>query len=118
MKKLLAAILVLICSTSAFAQLPQNHPWEVTLRNYMASLKTSDFAVTIAPLSFNSNWVSSDDQLYRWWLAFRDLPDDREIQMDPKYLLLTSIEGCDGKIHMKIGRGGLFSSSCCLVGGL
>ncbi len=106
MKKLLAAILVLICSTSAFAQLPQNHPWEVTLRNYMASLKTSDFAVTIAPLSFNSNWVSSDDQLYKWWLAFRDLPDDREIQMDPKYLLLTSIEGSDGQIHMKIGRGG------------
>jgi hypothetical protein len=99
-------ILVLFGVVSAYAQLPQNHPWEVTLRNYMATLKTSDFAVSIKTLSWDPSWVTSGDQLYRWWLAFRDLPNDnRELQMDPKYLLLSSIEGSDGNIHMAIGRG-------------
>ena len=105
MRKILAVVFVLMSTVSAFSQLPQNHSWEVTLRNYMASLSTSDFAVTLKPITWNSSWVTSDEELYKWWLAFRSLPDDKEIQMDPKYLLLSSIEGSDGKIHMQIGRG-------------
>ncbi len=105
MRKILVVVFVLMSGASAFGQLPQNHSWEVTLRNYIASLTVSDYAVPIKQLTWNSSWVKSDDQLYRWWLAFRDLPNGKEIEMDPKYLLLSSIEGNDGKIHMAIGRG-------------
>ncbi len=105
MKKIITVAFVLFSSVSAFAQLPQNHPWEVTLRNYMASLKTGDFDVPLKHLSWNPAWAASDEELYKWWLAFRDLPDDKEIQMDSRYFLLSSIQPGDGQIHMAIGRG-------------
>ena len=105
MKKILVTILLIAGSIPAFAQLPQNHSWEVTLRNYMKTLTTSDFQVAIKSFSYNSSWTTSNDTLYHWWLAMNALPSEKEILMDPKYLLLSSIEGSDGKIHMRIGRG-------------
>ncbi len=105
MKKIIMVGLVLFSTTSAFAQLPQNHPWEVTLRNYMAGLKTGDFDVPLRHLSWNPAWAASDGELYKWWLAFRDLPGGGELRMDSRYFLLSSIQPGDGRIHMAIGRG-------------
>ncbi len=97
-------IWILFGVMSAYAQLPQNHPWEVTLRNYMAKLDTNNFHVTMKPFSYNPSWTSSSDTVYHWFSVMNALPSEKEILMNPKYLLLSSIES-GGQIHMKIGRG-------------
>ncbi len=102
-------------SLPAYAQLPQNHPWEVTLRNYMKTLTIKDFEVPLKPLTWNPELANnvSNDQLYRWWLGMHGLPSTKEFRMDPKYFLLSNIEGNDGKIHMRIGRNSLFDVDAC-----
>lgn len=95
------------------ALLPQNHNWEVVLRNYMATLNESDFQVPVENLSWDTSWSNgqSEDQMYQWWIGIRGMggPDAaKEIEMNPKYLTLSYIEGGNGNdssIHMRIGRG-------------
>lgn len=110
MKKLSILIILIfigVIPVSAQPKLPQNHPWEVTLRNYMAKLDTNDFHVDIKPLTFNSSWTTSADTLYKWWVAINHNPGFKELFMNPKYLTLSSFEDASYSkyIHMRVGGG-------------
>ncbi|GBC91601.1 hypothetical protein HRbin15_00055 [bacterium HR15] len=75
--------------------LPQNHPYQVTLRNYMASLTESDFELPLNPLSYDANYFQSEDNLYRTWLitGFYSTPRLEGLRYPASQFTLQTIEG-------------------------
>lgn len=91
------------------AQLPQKHPYQVTLRSYLATLTENDFAVTLAPLGFSDAYFSSNDDWHRTFILMenigRQLPNHDGLRVAPSHFLLSNIESSTG-IKMTVGRGG------------
>jgi len=77
------------------AQLPQDHPYQVTLRNYMASLTESDFTIAPAALTYISDYFQSQDNLYRTWLmtGFYSTPRTEGLRYPAARFTLQAIEG-------------------------
>lgn len=92
---LIGAVL-LSCTLWGYAvPLPQNHPYQVTLRNYLASLIESDFIITPATLSYDTNFFASVDNLYRIWLltGFYSSPRTDGLRYPASRFTLSAIEG-------------------------
>lgn len=81
--------------------LPQNHGWQVVLRNYLASLQLQDFDCGLPGLSFSADYFASGDDVYRAWITFENLGrnivrGNRGVRMDSCNFLLENIEREDG----------------------
>ena len=76
--------------------LPQDHPYQVALRDYLATLTEADFALELKPLAFGEAWVEEDEALHRLWIATRSLPTTQGLTLAPDNFLLSSIESAEG----------------------
>lgn len=85
--------------------LPQDHDYQVVLRDYLATLTEADFALELKPLAFDEAWVGDDEDLHRLWVATRSLPDTRGLCIAADNFVLTSIESEEG-VRMRAGKRG------------
>ncbi|HYW34628.1 MAG TPA: hypothetical protein VE868_04400, partial [Balneolaceae bacterium] len=96
-----------IAVNTAYAQLPENHPYQKTLINYMGTLKQSDFKVDLQPLTVKASYFNSADQAYRAWLFFGHLAHSmmgtRGLRVGASNFTLSSIEA-NGQVNMTVGR--------------
>ena len=76
--------------------LPQDHAYQVVLRNYLAALKESDFTVPLAPVGFDEAWVKDDESLHRLWILSLAMPQTLGLTMAADNFLLAKIEHPDG----------------------
>jgi hypothetical protein len=61
-----AAALVLIPALALAAELPQEHDWQVALRNHLATLKPGDFVIDNHAFTFPETYEQQDDErVYR-----------------------------------------------------
>jgi hypothetical protein len=110
MKKtyLLVPIIWGILSSVSIAQLPQDHAYQKTLRNYIATLQENDFEVSLKPLTAEASYFSSTDEIYRAWLFFgyqsADMADGQGLRVGASNFTLGAIES-GGQVHMQVGRG-------------
>lgn len=90
------------------AQLPQDHDYQITLRNYLATLEEADFEVALAPVEYDDSYFTTMDQLHATWILLEDYGrnstlDMSGIRVDASYFVLTSIE-LNGEVRMRAGR--------------
>jgi len=90
--------------------LPQNHDWQVTLRNWIVGKDESDFECGLPGLSFNKTYFEDgerlkDDDIYRTWITFEDLgrriANINGVRIAPCCYTLEEIEAEDG-IYMRL----------------
>lgn len=90
--------------------LPQNHDYQVTLRTYMETLTEADFEIELQPLSLDIDYFSSEEELFRTWILFRQAPpqgpvvDVKGITVNPVHFTLSSIESENGIMMGSPGR--------------
>jgi len=81
------------------ASLPQEHPYQKTLRDYLATLGASDFAVEIKPLAYVEEHFADLDTLGRYWMFCADgnphIPDSSGIRVSAEHFTLAAIEADD-----------------------
>jgi hypothetical protein len=93
------------CSAGAgSAVLPQNHPYQVTLRNYIACFSEDDLDVDLADLAWEpADYGGDSEELHRQWIALREvtnnLPEILPVRVDSSHFTLSGIER-DGKIYL------------------
>lgn len=102
---MLLTTLLFTAPLAAQVRLPQDHPYQVVLREYLATLTEADFAVELEALTVEDDWVAADDDLYRLWLlfnatgrasaypVFRPLPAFDGLTLAADNFLLETIEG-------------------------
>ncbi len=92
---------------TAFAQLVQDHPYQVTLRNYLAQFKEKDFEVELKPLQVKRSYFSSAEDAYRPWLFFgyeqNEFMDSEGLRVDASHFTLENIEA-NGQVNMTVGK--------------
>ncbi|MEX0929824.1 MAG: hypothetical protein WD266_07260 [Balneolales bacterium] len=82
--------------------LPQDHEYQITLRTYLETLTEEDFAIALRPLTYGFDYFSSEDDLFKTWILFRQAPpqgpiaDTKGITVEPKHFTLESIESEQG----------------------
>jgi hypothetical protein len=97
---LLVALLLIQAAASAAetaGKLPQDAPWKVTLRNWLNSKQSADFAISDHEFRFPENYAKEDaDTIYRDWIVLghpgRE-PVTAGFQADPQWFTLGRIEG-------------------------
>ncbi|MBX7193486.1 MAG: hypothetical protein K1X94_15630 [Sandaracinaceae bacterium] len=92
-----------VLDSSVAAPLPQDRPWKVVLRNYLASLETADLDVPSGTLTFDASAPRSTDALFTYWLAVQS--PSGQLPATPTYggLLLPSSELTLGRIERSGG---------------
>ena len=97
---------VLLIPLSSYAQsLPQEHAYQVTLRDYLATFSEEDFEIELKPLTYKNNYFSTPEEVHREWLVFenigRFLPPHQGIRSPAHHYTLESIEA-EGKVNMRV----------------
>jgi len=75
------------------AGLPQDHPYQRTLRAYLATLNEATFDVEVRPLTIRDKWLGTDDEMYRLWVLCQQFPDATGLTVPSRNFVLTTIEG-------------------------
>ncbi|MFM8592843.1 MAG: hypothetical protein ACKOCK_00415, partial [Chloroflexota bacterium] len=83
-------------------RLPQDHEYQVILRDYMADLQEADFVVPREPLEFRERWIRDDESLHRLWVLAQSFPGNLGLMIAPDNFLLSQIESPEG-IRMRAG---------------
>lgn len=82
---------------NAAAKLPQEHAWQVTLRDYIGSLKTNDFDIKDHNFHFPADYNPKDiERIYRDWIVLGHLgrePTSVVFLSESKFFTLDAIEG-------------------------
>lgn len=109
---LLAAAVLWALAQSALAQLPQSQPYQVTLRNYLATLTEADFAIDLKPYVYSNAFTPDPDSLFAHWLWHENrtfgLPaEHRGLRVPASAFVLTNIES-SGEVRMRVGRSAFF----------
>jgi|GEM_PF-1360055 len=85
---------------SAQAQLlPQDHDYQITLRNWMATLTEADFEAPLAEMTWSSSAYSTVDELYKQWIVLRKFDTvgfhayTKTIRAAPKHFVLDNGAG-------------------------
>lgn len=94
----LAAALV-VCGSVVAAEpvkLPQDHEYQVILRNYIGSLAVKDFDVPLEPIDFREQWFRDDESLHRMWVLAQSFPEPIGLLLAPENFLLREIESPEG----------------------
>lgn len=85
--------------------LPQNHAWQVTLRDWMAGKTLACYECGLPGLSYDESYFPDNDSVLRAWLTFEDLGRHiskiRGARIDASHYLLENIESADG-IRMRL----------------
>jgi len=81
-------------------ELPQRYAWQQTLRRYLASLDSADFAIADPTweLADHDAWIDHE-RLYRDWIALKGLsrlPQNVQFYAAPEWFTLRRIERPDG----------------------
>ena len=92
----------------AYAQLPQDHAYQVTLRDYLSTISLADVEVALTPVEYNESYFTSDDHVHANWLLMEDYGRKLTVNMDglrvdASHFVLTNIER-DGQVYMRVGR--------------
>ncbi len=99
----LAAMSMLATLTDA-APLPQRHPYQKALRDYLATLTVDDFRVDLQPVEIADVWGDDLDLLARYWVLTlergRDIPSRAGIFVAPEHFTLAAIEAGE---HVNMG---------------
>jgi len=94
----IAAILLQATGAPA-APLPQKHPYQKALRDYLASLTEKDFTVDLKPVKYVRGYFSDLDTVARYWMLFlsrsADIPSSEGIRVPAKHFTLAAIEAGD-----------------------
>ncbi len=90
------------------AQIPQDHAYQVTLRNYLAGFSEDDFVLELQPLTYDDSYFTSLDDLHAAWIVLENFGRQSTIDMSglrvaAKYFTLDEIER-DGQVYMRTGR--------------
>ncbi len=98
----------LLATESVHAQIPQDHDYQVTLRNYLATLTEADFEVALEPVVYEDSFFTNMDQLHATWILLEDFGrqatlDMTGIRVDASHFVLSSIEQ-NGQVYMRAGR--------------
>ena len=89
---------VLSSATLSFAAtLPQEYPWQRTLRQHLGTLRANDFVIDQHELGFPDAYATTDnDRLYRDWIVLGHMgrePVTAAFRAEPKHFVLSAIEG-------------------------
>lgn len=105
MKTIALVVLCFLVSVSAMPRvaraeaLPQDHEYQRTLRNHLATLTEKDFAIEIKPFVAASGM--SDDELFRDWF-YTDYeyggPHPNHLRLPASMFLLSTIEGAESVV--------------------
>ncbi len=84
------------------AVLPQNHEWQIVLRNYLATFEEADFEIPLdgdgklPALTFDEGYFGSQDNRWRFYSAARNrahrFPNSDLFRAEPQHFLLENIE--------------------------
>ena len=85
------------------ATLPQAHPYQMVLRDYLANLREADFEVPLDRLVYDPAYFPTDDDRYRGWLFSGYVPTYAGLRLRPSYFTLQTIEGAGG-VLMNLGQ--------------
>lgn len=96
-------------NTSWPASLPQDHEYQLVLREYMSCLSVEDFEVEVRPFTYDAAYLTSIEDIHRTFLVMENQgrakpPDGRGFLLHPSHFVLSSIEA-EGKVNMRVGRG-------------
>ncbi len=90
------------------APLPQKHPYQKSLRDYLATLQERDFEVELKGVEYVDAHFSNIDTVARYWMFFLstgpDIPSSDGIRVAAKHFTLAAIEAGD-TVNMSAGRG-------------
>jgi len=100
----------LVSAGDAGVKLPQDHEYQIELRNYLAARTEADYRLAVEPILFEDRWVGPDDDLHRLWILTRNLPTARGLTMPADRFLLARIESPEG-IRLRTGDRGSIGSS-------
>jgi hypothetical protein len=96
---------------TASAQLPQDYPDQVVLRNYLSEFTETDFVVDLEPVLYVDAFADSIEALHRLWILLEDrgrkMPAHTGLRVAPALFTLESIERPDG-VYMQVGRNSRF----------
>lgn len=104
-------VVAVVCAVAArgsaqdVVRLPQDHEYQVILRNYIGSLKENDFAIRLEAVEFRERWVRDDETLHRLWVLALKFPSTLGLTLAPDKFLLRQIESPDG-IRIRTGERG------------
>lgn len=105
MNRFICSISIALAAASAAAgppetprrsALPQQHPYQVVLRDYLAGFAERDFEVPLAPLSVRGSTLRNEDDLYRLWILTRSFPATMGLLLPARAFTLRDIEAADG----------------------
>jgi len=110
----LLASLTVLASTGVLhaetepATLPQEHPYQVVLRDYLATLTEDDFAIGVEPIAFDPDWVADEEDLHRLWLALGFHHQNHRLA-SPEGLLISAdqftLDHIEGGEHIRMRAG-------------
>lgn len=108
-KSAVIAVLLLHAIGVLGAPLPQKHPYQKALRNYLATLKAEDFEVELKAVEYVEEAFAEPDALARYWMLFlsrkADIPSRVGMQLAAKHFTLAAVEAGEN-VNMNAGRGG------------
>lgn len=94
------------------AQLPQAHDYQVTLRNYLASITLAELDVTLTPVTYDDGYLTTNDELHAAWIVLEDIGRAPSVDMSglrvaSSHFALSQMER-DGQVYMRVGRNSSF----------
>lgn len=89
---------VVLMTGVAQAGLPQDHDYQVVLREHIASLTEADFEVALQPFEWNEDWIEDEQHLHRVWLlrGANAVGYPAIVRALPGRYTLSEIESADG----------------------
>src|SRR5688500_11413667 len=98
--KTLACLMVAIAMPLSAAELPQQHAYQKSLRQWLASLQVQDFSLELKPFSEPAAKLS-DAQNYRYWLLAQHAGTIQVggLAVAPEKFTLAQIEAAD-RVYM------------------
>lgn len=112
-KKILIFFVCFFLNEMSYAQIPQDHNYQIVLKEYLESFETSDFEIELNPLQVEEGFFKNDEDIFKTWLMWGYnsalFPSSIGLRVSPEYFTLENIES-NGRIYMEIGRGGWISS--------
>ncbi len=93
----------LTVARDARATLPQTHPWQIALRDYIGTLAASDFNIDLSNMSYQASHLNDVDEVYRVWQWFNNSGNqttlDDGLRVASAHFTLANIEA-GGNVNM------------------
>ncbi len=104
---ILSFFILAAAAVPAYAQLPQYHDYQLTLRDYLGTLNQGDFEVELSGLGYDDSYFENADDLFRMWIMLENrgrlAPSSRGFRTEARFYTLSEIER-DGNVYMDVGN--------------